>query len=93
SPPKLIKIEASSIPTAPTQKELELFEQAAETNNRNKERKIAIAAGYLNDLAADWYRENKNKIKHWNEESRPNESFYYLLSTFFATLDHTTIGR
>ncbi|CAG8827090.1 3796_t:CDS:2, partial [Racocetra persica] len=42
---------------------LEAFEQTAETNNWTKEKRITIAARYLSDLAADWYRENKAKIK------------------------------
>ncbi|CAG8756452.1 8452_t:CDS:2 [Cetraspora pellucida] len=63
----------------------ESFEQAAETNNWSKKRRITIVVGYLSDLAADWYCENKGKIKYWNEESHPTESFFHLLSMFFAT--------
>ncbi|CAG8637731.1 8634_t:CDS:2, partial [Gigaspora rosea] len=45
------------------------FERTAEANNWNGDRRLQIASGYLKEVAADWYKEKKNKIAYWKTES------------------------
>ncbi|CAG8799298.1 855_t:CDS:2 [Gigaspora margarita] len=40
----------------------DIFERAAEANNWPKNQQLKIASGYLKEMAADWYKENRNLV-------------------------------
>ena len=65
---------------------LESFEQAAAANQWPDNRKIEIAAGYLKDAAADWYRADRANINQWNQFNNANGSFYHRFIQHFSTM-------
>ncbi|RIB30630.1 hypothetical protein C2G38_2152082 [Gigaspora rosea] len=52
---------------------LDDFEKVAKANNWTEERRVKIASGYLKEIAAEWYKENKEVIKYWNVKGENEE--------------------
>ena len=46
---------------------------------------MEIAATYLEGIASQWYQENEDIIRYWNNESRPQQSFVAKLIDRFTT--------
>ena len=51
---------------------IESFERACEANNIQDNRKVAIAAAYLKDMAGDWYERDRNNINQWYQQGANN---------------------
>src|SRR5581483_5634049 len=49
---------------------LEFVERAFEANSVQDNRKIAVAAAHLKDMAGDWYERDRNNINQWYQQGQ-----------------------